>query len=141
MGFRDAMNNAARRKRASQPGLVDQVRGMGRVVRRQGLTGAMNPFAIYSAGKEVKAERGGIGANSYFSKYDSKKDRIDLFVDKYGNPTTTYPHVHVVHNDSGGGIRVVASRGKGTRVHEVVLPTDADGRRIEAAVREAQRYL
>ncbi len=99
----------------------------------------MNPFAIYKAGKEVKAEREIAQGSSYYSKWN--RGRLDMLVDKAGNPTTTYPHVHVIHNDSGGGIRVVASQSKSARVFEVVLPSDADGNRVEAAVREARSHL
>ena len=43
---------------------------------------AMNPFAIYKAGKEVKAEREIAQGSSYYSKWN--RGRLDLLVDKAG---------------------------------------------------------
>jgi hypothetical protein len=49
--------DTARKMRASQPTFVDQLRGTGRVIRREGLAGGMSPFKIRRASKQVRQER------------------------------------------------------------------------------------
>lgn len=79
--------------------------------------------------------------DEYYSKWDPSGGRIDILVDRDGLPTNRYPHVHVVHNDSDGGVRVIASASKGAPVYETALPANADGRQVEAAVREARSKI
>lgn len=97
----------------SRPSTMDQIRGTGRAIRKGGLAGGMSPLAIRREAKQVKRERSAyeakasLGRDGYFSKY--QRGRIDVLEDKNGMPTSVYPHVHIVHNDSEGKIRIVAS--------------------------------
>lgn len=102
-------------------------------------------MAIMKHAKQVRDERQAYEeaeGDKYYSKWDeAKKGRIDLFVDRNGNPTTGYPHVHVIHTDSAGGVRVVASTSKGAQVFHETLPATASGREVEALVARARSRI
>lgn len=139
-----SFRNLGKQIKNSQPTMMDTLRGFGRVVRSQGLTG-VDPFAIRRAAKLVRNERkayeaaNSLGRDGYFSK--DEYGRIDVLVDRNGYPTSTYPHVHVVHNDSEGGIRIIASSSKGVQLYETTLPASSDGRTVETAVAKARSFL
>lgn len=43
------------------------------------------------------------------SKYTVRSGAIELLIDPDGNPTQAYPHVHVIHDEVNGEVRLVAS--------------------------------
>ena len=57
MGFKNRMGQAARKGVASQPSMMDIVRGTTRSVRTTGLVHGTNPFAVRKYAKQVKSER------------------------------------------------------------------------------------
>lgn len=127
----------------NQPTLGDQLRGYGRALRQGGLVAGMSPIALRRAAKEVRDERlAREGApprhpRGYYSRYRSADGRIDVFIDRNGNQTTTYPHVHVVHREGAGGIVIIASKSRDNHPYEVVLPGNASGNRVNRAIDEA----
>jgi hypothetical protein len=59
------------------------------------------------------------GEAEFYSRF-KQRDQVELFVDKYGNPTINYPHVHVVHHGDGE-VNVVASVSKASKPWKTTL--------------------
>lgn len=78
------------------------------------------------------------GLDQFYSRMTAG-GMIELFVDKYGSPTTSYPHVHVVHHGSGR-VDVVASRSASDKAWNTSL-NNPSGNEVNSAVRTAQGYL
>lgn len=78
------------------------------------------------------------GLETFYSR-TLRGDGVELFVDKNGNPTTSYPHVHVIHHGDGR-VNVVASKEPGKHVwrHELRNPS---GNEVNNAVATARSYL
>jgi hypothetical protein len=66
---------------------------------------------------------------------------IEMMIGPDGESTNSYPHVHVIHDESTGQIRVVASRSSSDHSAPEVLPYDADGNEVNAAIERAIRLL
>lgn len=79
--------------------------------------------------------------SDYYSKYRSDDGKIHVFLDRNGNPTTSYPHVHVIHDERGGEVRIVHSSGDGTHPERTTLPGNASGNQINAAVADMLKRL
>lgn len=78
------------------------------------------------------------GLDQFYSRMTAG-GKIELFVDKYGRPTISYPHVHIVHNGSKS-VDVVASKAAGQHVWRTTL-RNPDGNEVNRAVRTAQSKL
>ncbi len=140
MGLKDW----AAKKKAEQPTFLDQVRGTGRVIRQQGLAGGMSPLAIRRAGKQVKAERMAretSRSGGWNSKYSSSTNTTEVMLDKNGNPTTAYPHIHIIHDEFGGRIKLHITRSPGVHTDELYLPANASGNQVDAAVADLRRRM
>ena len=127
------------------PSLMDNLRGALRSMRRGDGYG---PFAIRRAADEIRREREGAGTSyprarrgGWYAKYRQDDGKIHAMVDRNGNPTTTYPHVHVIHDERGGEVVVVISRGGGVHEERTVLPGDVSGNQVNAVVDRLRRKL
>jgi hypothetical protein len=104
----------------------------------------MNPLetnrlvnAAHDARTYARAE-----GDDYYSKHDPRFGRTGYFVDRRGNPTTGYPHVHVIADERQGKIFLTASRSKHEKVGPAVeLPISASGNEVNAAAKQLGRYL
>ena len=75
------------------------------------------------------------------SRFRSDTGKIDVLIDKNGNPTTAYPHVHIVYNTQEDKVRVILSLAPKNHPSEEILPGDADGNRVNEAVRRMQQRM
>ncbi len=66
-------------------------------------------------------------------------DGVEMFIDKSGNPTIDYPHVHVVHHGSGL-VEVTASRDRNNHVWRKEL-RNPSGNEVNSAVYDARARL
>ena len=78
------------------------------------------------------------GQNEFYSRF-KRSEQIELFVDRYGNPTVDYPHVHVVHHGDGD-VDVVATPSEGRHTWETTL-RDPSGNEVNEAIQTAASYL
>lgn len=78
------------------------------------------------------------GLDEFYS-HMKRGGSIELFLDRSGNPTLSYPHVHVVHL-SNGKVDIVASRAQGDHRWRTTL-SNPSGNDVNSAVRTAQGYL
>ena len=78
------------------------------------------------------------GLDQFYSRMTAG-GKIELFVDKWGGPTTKYPHVHVIHHGSGR-VEVVASKSDRDHVWRTSL-NNPSGSEVNSAVGRAQGYL
>lgn len=88
----------------------------------------------------AKAERERLEGR-WTSRYRSNTGKIDVLLDKKGNPTTSYPHVHVAYNEQEGKVHVILSLGPRSHPTKEILPGDATGNQVNEAVRRMQRHL
>ncbi|WP_195210587.1 hypothetical protein [Actinomarinicola tropica] len=126
-----------------QPSLGDNLKGMARSVRNGT---AMNPLITRKFIKQAQAERlarypAPSRKGGWYSKYSSEDGTIHVMIGPDGNITTTYPHVHVIHDERGSEVRVVVSRGPGDHPHTFRLPGTASGNEVDAKIAEAIRLL
>lgn len=79
------------------------------------------------------------GLNEFYSLYSSSSDKIEIFLDRFGMPTTERPHVHVIHHGFGR-VDVVATDMFGNHVsrRELNFPS---GNEVNQAVDEAWSKL
>jgi hypothetical protein len=70
----------------------------------------------------------------WFSKYRESDGTIELMVDRDGNPTNTYPHVHVIHDELKGEVRLVLSLSPSNHPKRETLPGTASGNEVNAAI-------
>jgi hypothetical protein len=78
------------------------------------------------------------GLNEFYSIL-KQNGNIELYIDKAGNPTTSYPHVHVIHRGAGQ-VDVVASVSDGNHVWRTTLQ-NASGSEVENAIAIAQSKI
>ncbi len=78
------------------------------------------------------------GFEQFYSRM-TQNGKIEYFVDKNGRPTTSYPHVHVVHHGNGQ-VEVVASRAHGNHSWRTSL-RNPSGNEVNGAVSRAQGHL
>jgi hypothetical protein len=78
------------------------------------------------------------GMNEFYSRCKAGGG-IELFVDRHGNPTTSYPHIHIVHHPSGQ-VDIVARSGSGSSAWRTSL-NNPSGSSVEAAIRQAATHL
>jgi lauroyl/myristoyl acyltransferase len=73
--------------------------------------------------------------DDYYSKNDPRFGRQGYFVDMYGHPTMTRPHVHVVADESQGKFIITATLADGSHpTEQVFLPITASGTEVNRAV-------
>lgn len=77
----------------------------------------------------------------WFSKYREQDGQIHLLIDLDGNLTNTYPHVHVIHDEAVGEVRLVASTRDRRRVFSETLSGDVSGNEVNAAIDRALAEL
>lgn len=77
----------------------------------------------------------------WYSKYRSSDGTIHVMLDRNGEPTTKYPHVHVIHDEPGGQVRIVLSLRKGEHPETRVLPGTSSGNEVNAAIDQMLRKL
>ncbi len=90
--------------------------------------------------ERVEAPPRAEGSN-WYTKYRSDDETIHLMVDKDGNATTDYPHVHVIHDEKHDQIRVVASHGPNSHSDTMTLSGNASGNDVNVAIEEMRRRL
>jgi hypothetical protein len=95
--------------------------------------------AVREAGKQV-AKKGRL-AGRWYSKYMSSDGSIQILLDKNGNVTDQYPHVHVIHDEPGSEVRIHVTRSEGRHSDHEVLPGNASGNEVNAAIERALRKL
>jgi len=66
---------------------------------------------------------------------------IEMMVGPDGESTNTYPHVHVIHDSQANQIRVVVSRSSSDHSSPEILPGDAYGNEVNAAILRALQQL
>lgn len=79
--------------------------------------------------------------SNWYTKSRSDDGTVHAMYDKQGGITTSYPHVHVIHDSQADQVRVVASWGPGNHSQPTVLPGSASGNEVNAAVDEMRRRL
>jgi hypothetical protein len=127
-----------------KPNLEDNLRGAWRSFRNG--TG-MNPFATRREVMAAHDERvtqsypRADGDKQYYSMFNAKYGKMGYFVDRNGNPTTSYPHVHVVISEQRSVFEITASRGKHDHPQRETLPIMASGNEVNAAIARMARYL
>ncbi|SRR6266498_687002 len=77
----------------------------------------------------------------WYSKYREENGKIHLLIDPDGNPTNTYPHVHVIHDEQQREVRIVASTVNRRHVYDQTLSGEADGNEVNAAIDQALTEL
>lgn len=77
----------------------------------------------------------------YYSRYISGNKTTEIFIGPDGNLTSERPHVHVIHDDSRGEIRIVVTWENNDHTHFVRLPGTTDGNAVNAAIDERLRVL
>lgn len=70
----------------------------------------------------------------WFSRYRENQGTIELMVDRDGNPTNQYPHVHVIHDEAQGEVRFVLSFSPHNHPMRETLPGTASGNEVNAAI-------
>jgi hypothetical protein len=120
----------------------DWLRGAGASIRNGT---AMNPFEtqrqVNAAHDRRTAHYPLAKGDDYYSKHDPRFNRTGYFVDRNGNPTTTYPHVHIVADESQGLVIVTATKGKHLHLGQEKLPISASGNEVNAAIQRMARLL
>jgi hypothetical protein len=76
----------------------------------------------------------------WYSKHHPRSG-VEVMFDKHGRPTIDYPHVHVIHDERKGEIRVVLSLGPTSHPELVTLPGDASGNEVNRAVETLCRKI
>ena len=71
------------------------------------------------------------------SKYVEKQGTVELLVGLDGNPTTTYPHVHVIHDEVNDEVRILASVASKNVVFRETLPGTSTGNDVNDAIERA----
>lgn len=66
---------------------------------------------------------------------------MEMMIGPDGESTNSYPHVHVIHDDTQQQIRVVASRSPSDHSPPEILPFNTDGNEINAAIERALGLL
>lgn len=66
---------------------------------------------------------------------------IEMMIGTDGESTNSYPHVHVIHDESKNQIRIVASRSSSDHSPPEFLSGDASGNEVNAAIERAIRLL
>lgn len=79
------------------------------------------------------------GLREFYSFFASKGGRIEAQVDGRGNPTLSYPHVHLVHH-ANGQVDVVASVAKTEHPWRTTL-MNPSGQAVEQATKQAAACL
>jgi hypothetical protein len=79
--------------------------------------------------------------NSWFSQYTEGEGTIEVFVDRHGEITAFYPHVHVIHDESRDEVRLVASRSAGDHIAAERLPGTASGDEVNDVVNRLRKLL
>lgn len=110
---------------------------------------AMNPLATHREIRQARDERQERGARhprpkedwGWYSKYRKKDGTIHVMVDKHGNITTEYPHVHVIHDEPGSKIQIVVSRGPKDHPAKWSLHGSSSGNEVNAAIDRARKLL
>lgn len=88
------------------------------------------------------------GQGEFYSRYQQSDNRIkhEEFVDIFGRPTTTYPHVHILYHYKRGStevdsVDIVASTASGIHPARRQLTGDISGGDVQAATLEMRRLL
>jgi hypothetical protein len=120
----------------------DWLKGAGQSV-RDGT--AMNPFETQRRVNQAHDSRQNTypiaTGGDWYTKYRKKDGTIHIMLDRNGRLTTTYPHVHVIHDEPAAEIRIVLSRGPNDHERAATLPGGSSGNEVNAAVESAFRRL
>jgi len=92
-----------------------------------------------AAAKKVAAK--GRQEGRWYSKYRSDDGTIHVMLDRDGNLTNQYPHVHVIHDEPGSEVRIHVTLGPRRHSDHEVLPGTASGNEVNAAIERALRKL
>jgi hypothetical protein len=78
------------------------------------------------------------GLDEFYSRMKTNGD-VELFVDRRGNPTINYPHVHLVHKGNGN-VDVISAISRGDHPWRTTLSSPS-GQEVSEAVKNAQSYF
>jgi len=95
--------------------------------------------AVRASAKKVAVQ--GRLEGRWYSKYRSDDGKIHVLLDKNGNPTNKYPHIHVIHDEYGGEVRVVLSADPSHHPKVEKLPGNASGNQVNAAIERMMSEL
>jgi hypothetical protein len=77
----------------------------------------------------------------WFNKYIERDGTIELLIDRDGNPTDRYPHVHVIHDEKLFEVRILVSVSPHNHASRQTLPGSASGNEVNAAIDRALAEL
>ena len=77
------------------------------------------------------------GLEEFYSR-NFNDDDFEYFIDKYGQPTIDYPHVHIWHRQ--GNVFVIASQTREKHIWRIRL-IDPDGNEVNRAIKFAINQL
>lgn len=127
--------------RFEAPSLLDNLKGMWRSL----ISGTgMRPGVTYRHIRQAQTERLAREADrsgGWYSRYSTADGKIHVMLDRNGNQTRSYPHVHVIHDERGDEVRIVLSRGPSDHPDIEVLPATASGNEVDGAIARMLRKL
>jgi hypothetical protein len=77
---------------------------------------------------------------NWYTKYRSDDDTVHIMLNRAGDMTTGYPHLHVIF-DRDNEIRLVITHGPYDHGEERTLPGNSTGNDVNALIEEMLRLL
>ena len=78
----------------------------------------------------------------WYSKYNQRGEgEVEVLLDKHGRPTMGYPHVHIIHDEEKGEVRLHNTMAKKGHRDHIVLPGTPTGTEVNAAVNHLRSVL
>jgi hypothetical protein len=82
---------------------------------------------------------------NWYSKYNQRGEQeVEVLLDQDGQPTTGRPHIHVIHDEMKGEVRMhitAGTRNRPQRSDHIVLTGNVSGNEVNAAVAELVAIL
>ena len=77
----------------------------------------------------------------WYSKHSTRTGKTDIMIGKDGDLTEEYPHVHVIHDDDAGWVKVIASRSATDKPFQKLVDAKEGPGAVDQAIEEAQQRL
>lgn len=122
----NAQANAHRQTLASKLGELRRQREVERGLRRELVTRRQPRRVAPKPSREW----------GWFSKFKSESQKTEILVGPDGQPTAEYPHVHVIHDETKGFIKIIASRGPTDHPFQRLLDGDALASEVDSVIAE-----
>lgn len=100
-----------------------------------------DPFDPHGAHNFTDRKYPYLEGRGWYSKTSSSDNVVHILHDKDGDLTTSYPHVHEIHDPEENAIFVIASYSPQSHSEPIILPLDASGNEVRAAVIAMQKRL